>query len=57
VDYLLMSYLCFAYGLPVPHIAAGANLDLPVLGPFLRQVRRGVTDSLWAPPAAGDHSV
>lgn len=36
LDYLIISYLCFAYGLPLPRIAAGNNLDLPLLGPFLR---------------------
>ncbi|GLD96798.1 hypothetical protein PINS_up005481 [Pythium insidiosum] len=36
LDYLIISYLCFAYGIPLPRIAAGNNLDLPVIGRFLR---------------------
>lgn len=37
VDYLLLSYLIFNRGLMVPHIAAGANLNLPVIGSILRR--------------------
>lgn len=36
LDYLIISYLCFAYGLPIPRIAAGDNMDLPIVGTFLR---------------------
>ncbi|CAI5715237.1 unnamed protein product [Hyaloperonospora brassicae] len=36
MDYLIISYLCFAYGIPLPRIAAGNNLDLPLVGSFLR---------------------
>ncbi|KAF0698300.1 Aste57867_11093 [Aphanomyces stellatus] len=36
LDYLLVSYVCFAYGLPLPRIAAGINLNLPVVGSYLR---------------------
>ncbi|RLN84284.1 hypothetical protein BBJ28_00021919 [Nothophytophthora sp. Chile5] len=36
LDYLIISYLCFAYGIPLPRIAAGNNLDLPFVGAFLR---------------------
>lgn len=36
IDYLLMSYVIFRAGLSPPHIAAGDNLDLPVLGRILR---------------------
>jgi glycerol-3-phosphate O-acyltransferase len=36
VDYLLLSYVLYQKGLVVPHIAAGINLNLPILGPFLR---------------------
>ncbi len=36
-DYLLMSYQLHVSGVVVPHIAAGANLNLPVLGSFLRR--------------------
>ena len=37
VDYLLLSYLIFNRGLMVPHIAAGANLNLPLVGLVLRR--------------------
>ena len=36
IDYLLMSYVLFKNGLVPPHIAAGINLNLPVLGTILR---------------------
>ncbi|MEO6927247.1 MAG: glycerol-3-phosphate 1-O-acyltransferase PlsB, partial [Rhodanobacter sp.] len=36
-DYLLMSYQLHVSGVVVPHIAAGSNLNLPVLGPILRR--------------------
>lgn len=37
VDYLLLSYVLFYNGLMLPHIAAGRNLNLPVVGPLLRR--------------------
>ncbi|HJV50884.1 MAG TPA: glycerol-3-phosphate 1-O-acyltransferase PlsB, partial [Noviherbaspirillum sp.] len=37
IDYLLLSYVVFNHGLMVPHIAAGVNLNLPLLGGFLRR--------------------
>jgi glycerol-3-phosphate O-acyltransferase len=37
IDYLLLSYIIFTRGLMVPHIAAGANLNLPVVGSILRR--------------------
>ncbi|QAU24854.1 glycerol-3-phosphate 1-O-acyltransferase PlsB [Dyella sp. M7H15-1] len=36
-DYLLMSYQLYASGVVVPHIAAGVNLNLPLIGPLLRR--------------------
>lgn len=36
IDYLLLSYVIFNRGLMVPHIAAGINLNLPVVGQILR---------------------
>jgi glycerol-3-phosphate O-acyltransferase len=36
-DYLLLSYQLQDAGVVVPHIAAGVNLNLPVLGAFLRR--------------------
>ena len=37
VDYLLLSWLLHQNDFVVPHIAAGINLNLPVLGPMLRR--------------------
>jgi len=37
IDYLLLSYVVFRRGLMCPHIAAGINLNLPLIGPFLRR--------------------
>jgi glycerol-3-phosphate O-acyltransferase len=37
IDYLLISYLLYTNGLVPPHIAAGVNLNLPLLGPMLRR--------------------
>ena len=37
IDYLLLSYLVNAQGLAPPHIAAGANLNFPIVGPILRR--------------------
>ncbi len=37
IDYLLLSYLLFYRGLMIPHIAAGDNLDMPVVGSVLRR--------------------
>ncbi|MGH8493434.1 MAG: glycerol-3-phosphate 1-O-acyltransferase PlsB [Moraxellaceae bacterium] len=37
IDYLLLSYVIFRRGLMTPHIAAGANLNMPVVGSLLRR--------------------
>ena len=37
IDYLLLSYLLFQHGLMIPHIAAGDNLNMPVVGSLLRR--------------------
>jgi glycerol-3-phosphate O-acyltransferase len=37
IDYLLLSYVLYVRGLVPPHIAAGINLNLPLLGPLLRR--------------------
>ncbi|HMY81865.1 MAG TPA: glycerol-3-phosphate 1-O-acyltransferase PlsB, partial [Agitococcus sp.] len=37
IDYLLLSYVIFTRGLMPPHIAAGANLNMPVVGSILRR--------------------
>ena len=46
MDYLLLSYIIYVTGFPAPHIAAGINLNMPVIGRFLRKggaffIRRG----------------
>ncbi|HTV97130.1 MAG TPA: glycerol-3-phosphate 1-O-acyltransferase PlsB [Steroidobacteraceae bacterium] len=37
MDYLLLSYVIYRRGFAVPHVAAGVNLNLPVIGHFLRK--------------------
>ncbi|MBS0579996.1 MAG: glycerol-3-phosphate 1-O-acyltransferase PlsB [Proteobacteria bacterium] len=37
MDYLLLSYAVYVHGFAVAHIAAGVNLDLPVIGRLLRK--------------------
>ena len=36
-DYLLLSYIVYTSGLHLPHIAAGINLNMPVVGRILRR--------------------
>ena len=53
IDYLLLSWLLYQNGFVVPHIAAGVNLNLPVLGPILRRggaffMRRSFNDPLYS---------
>jgi len=36
-DYLLLSYVTYVDGLQLPHVAAGINLNLPVVGGILRR--------------------
>jgi glycerol-3-phosphate O-acyltransferase len=52
MDYLLLSYIIYQSGYAIPHIAAGVNLDLPVIGRVLRQggaffIRRSFTGALY----------
>ena len=37
VDYLLLSYVIHGEGLAIPYIAAGKNLNMPIIGPILRK--------------------
>ena len=37
MDYLLLSYLLYNRGIVPPHIVAGVNLNMPVIGPILRR--------------------
>ena len=50
MDYLLLSYLLYTQGIVPPHIVAGVNLNLPVIGPILRRggaffIRRSIRGS------------
>jgi glycerol-3-phosphate O-acyltransferase len=37
MDYLLLSYIIYRKGFAVPHVAAGANLNMPLIGRFMRK--------------------
>ncbi|HEY5634943.1 MAG TPA: glycerol-3-phosphate 1-O-acyltransferase PlsB, partial [Burkholderiaceae bacterium] len=37
IDYLVMSYVILQRGVSPPHVAAGANLNIPLIGPILRR--------------------
>ncbi|HEX3849199.1 MAG TPA: glycerol-3-phosphate 1-O-acyltransferase PlsB [Steroidobacteraceae bacterium] len=37
MDYLLLSYVIYHKGFALPHVAAGINLNLPVIGRYLRK--------------------
>jgi len=37
IDYMLLSYLLYHRGFVPPHIAAGVNLNMPLIGPLLRR--------------------
>ena len=37
IDYILLSYLLYHRGFVPPHIAAGVNLNMPIVGPLLRR--------------------
>jgi glycerol-3-phosphate O-acyltransferase len=37
IDYLLLSYVIYEHGFATPHIAAGLNLNLPLVGRLLRK--------------------
>ncbi|WP_028294780.1 glycerol-3-phosphate 1-O-acyltransferase PlsB [Oceanobacter kriegii] len=50
IDYLLLSYVLYHSGLQLPQIAAGINLNIPVVGPILRRggaffIRRSFRDN------------
>jgi len=51
MDYLLLSYLLYTKGIVPPHIVAGINLNLPVIGTILRKggaffIRRSIRGSV-----------
>jgi glycerol-3-phosphate O-acyltransferase len=37
IDYLLLNYIVYNQGLSLPHVAAGINLNMPLIGPILRR--------------------
>ncbi len=37
MDYLLLSYAIYQQGYAIPHIAAGINLNMPIVGRYLRK--------------------
>ena len=37
IDYLVLSWILYRVGLSLPHIIAGDNLDMPVVGSVLRR--------------------
>ena len=52
-DDAVLPYLLYRNGLPVPHIAAGVNLNLPLIGPILRRggaffLRRSFSDPFYS---------
>ncbi|MFC3550755.1 glycerol-3-phosphate 1-O-acyltransferase PlsB [Lysobacter cavernae] len=71
MDYLLLSYLLYTRGIVPPHIVAGINLNLPVIGTILRKggaffIRRSIRGSALysavlseyvAQLVAGGHSI
>lgn len=36
IDFLVVSYICFSHGLPLPNVVAGENLNIPLVGRLLR---------------------
>ena len=36
IDYLMVTYVCFEYALPIPYVVTGNNLDIPFIGSILR---------------------
>ena len=53
IDYLIMSYALHDRGIVPPHIAAGINLNMPILGSFLRRsgaffIRRSFNSALYS---------
>ncbi|KAF8932773.1 hypothetical protein BGZ58_006802 [Dissophora ornata] len=48
VDYLVISYIFFRMGLALPHIAAGDNLDMPIVGKVLKSAGAFFIRRSWA---------
>lgn len=44
IDYIVMSIICFHYNLPLPYIAAGDNLNIPIIGYLFKCVMIHLAD-------------
>ncbi len=60
IDYLLLSYLLYAHGIVPPHIVAGVNLNMPVIGSILRKggaffIRRSIRGSALYSAVLGEY--
>src|SRR6478735_6698911 len=60
MDYLLLSYLLYTRGIVPPHIVAGINLNLPVIGTMLRKggaffIRRSIRGSALYSAVLGEY--
>ncbi len=60
MDYLLLSYLLYNHGLVPPHIVAGVNLNMPVIGPILRRggaffIRRSIRGNALYAAVLGEY--
>ncbi len=60
MDYLLLSYLLYTRGIVPPHIVAGINLNLPVIGTLLRKggaffIRRSIRGSAMYSAILGEY--
>jgi len=36
IDYVVMSIICWSYNVSLPYVAAGENLNIPIIGYILR---------------------
>ena len=60
MDYLLLSYLLYNRGIVPPHIVAGVNLNMPVIGPILRRggaffIRRSIRGNALYAAVLGEY--
>ncbi len=60
MDYLLLSYLLYTRGIVPPHIVAGVNLNMPVIGPVLRRggaffIRRSIRGNALYAAVLGEY--
>src|SRR5690606_24382293 len=60
MDYLLLSYLLYTRGIVPPHIVAGVNLNMPVIGSFLRRggaffIRRSIKGNALYAAVLGEY--